>query len=278
LIAHAPLARSPGLGAAFTPTRPKAGHRQLVGRKREQSRIVQALLDDRAHVVLYSERGRGKTTLANWVMETLRQSGVLVGRYTCDATTTYDGSREIGLSIPNAIIDRVVGIARGMPHMAQLLGLRLTQETFARSARVATDEDYRSAITRLIEEASPRTQALYGALTRGRCDGMPVQDLLRVARAPQDEWGRIVIRETADGGAVIAGNPINESGWAAIKATKALLPATQSADLWTFADRALFYHALLLAELEDDRPDAVSTHDTTHVSGAIKRIPALQRG
>jgi tRNA(Met) C34 N-acetyltransferase TmcA len=78
------------VGAAFTPTQPKAGRRYLVGRAREQARIVQALLEDRAHVVLYSERGRGKTSLANWVIETLRRSGVMVGRYTCDATTTYD--------------------------------------------------------------------------------------------------------------------------------------------------------------------------------------------
>ena len=57
---------------AFTPTQPKATSRQLTGRQAELRRILQAIGEDRAHVVLYSERGRGKTSLSNMVVESLR--------------------------------------------------------------------------------------------------------------------------------------------------------------------------------------------------------------
>ena len=78
-------------GEAFTPTRPKPGRHQIVGREAELERILQALHEERAHVVLYTERGRGKTSLANLVIETLRQGGVIVARHTCEAGSTFDG-------------------------------------------------------------------------------------------------------------------------------------------------------------------------------------------
>ena len=67
----------------FTPTRPRAGRKTLVGRQVELGRILDGLLDDNAHVVLYSERGRGKTSLSNLTMEQLRRRGVIVARCAC---------------------------------------------------------------------------------------------------------------------------------------------------------------------------------------------------
>src|SRR5229473_2109553 len=64
--------------------------RRLLGRAPELRRILQALQEDRAHVVLYSERGRGKTSLANLVVESLRRSGSIVARHTCEAGTSFD--------------------------------------------------------------------------------------------------------------------------------------------------------------------------------------------
>ncbi len=77
-------------GEAFTPTQPKAGRKQVVGRDAEALRIMQALREERAHVVLYTDRGRGKTSLANLVIETLRQAGVIVARHSCDAGSTFE--------------------------------------------------------------------------------------------------------------------------------------------------------------------------------------------
>lgn len=77
-------------GEAFTPTQPKPGRRQITGRQAELDRILQALREEHAHVVLYTERGRGKTSLSNLVIETLRQGGVIVARYTCEAGSSFD--------------------------------------------------------------------------------------------------------------------------------------------------------------------------------------------
>ena len=78
------------LAEVFTPTRPKAGERRLAGRGAELQKILSALLEEHAHVVLYSERGRGKTSLSNSVIAALRQHEVAVARYTCDAASTYE--------------------------------------------------------------------------------------------------------------------------------------------------------------------------------------------
>lgn len=92
-------------GEAFTPTRPKPGRRQLVGRETELERILQALQEEQAHVVLYTERGRGKTSLANLVIETLRQSGVIVARHTCEAGSMFDGIiRGLLRDLPRALL------------------------------------------------------------------------------------------------------------------------------------------------------------------------------
>jgi hypothetical protein len=413
--AAAPSAPAPvALNAAFTPTQPKAGGRQLIGRRREQTRIVQALLEDRAHVVLYSERGRGKTSLANWVIETLRRSGVMVGRFTCDAVTTYDdlmrgavrdlptslltidaarqsaeqgcdaalpsgplqardlvslperldcrhlvlvidefdrvrddatrtrladtikqlsdrvaplqflilgvsdnleqilgqhpstkraiygvhlrlfenaemaemivrASHESAIDVPEWIVDRIVKLARGMPHMAQLFGLRVTQAAVTRGDRTVNHEDYAQAVERLIEDASPFTHAMYAALTKGGSDPAMVGLLRELALAPQDAWGRVLVTETDDGGADIGGVALRASCWVPIKAANLLVPAAQSAGLWAFADRTLFYHTLLIAEREHSaafvaaRARAFGTPSRAPLS-PHERIAALQRG
>lgn len=92
-------------GEAFTPTRPKPGRRQLIGREAELERILQALQEERAHVVLYTERGRGKTSLANLVIETLRQAGVIVARHTCEAGSTFDDiMRGLTRDLPRSLL------------------------------------------------------------------------------------------------------------------------------------------------------------------------------
>lgn len=78
------------LAEVFTPTRPKIGEQHLAGRSLEVQKILNALLEERAHVVLYSERGRGKTSLSNSVVAALRRHEVAVARYTCDAASSYE--------------------------------------------------------------------------------------------------------------------------------------------------------------------------------------------
>jgi hypothetical protein len=70
---------------AFTSTQPKLGRCRLTGRKVELARALPALQEDEAHVVLYSERGRDKTSLSNLMVELLRLSGIIVAWHTCEA-------------------------------------------------------------------------------------------------------------------------------------------------------------------------------------------------
>ena len=74
----------------FTPSRPKLGRHRLIGRGPEYYRILGAILEDHAHVILHSERGRGKTSLINLVVKSLRRRDMAVARYACDAGSTYD--------------------------------------------------------------------------------------------------------------------------------------------------------------------------------------------
>jgi hypothetical protein len=101
------------LAEVFTPTRPKIGDQRLTGRGAELQKILGALLEEHAHVVLYSERGRGKTSLSNSVIAALRQHEVAVARYTCDAASTYE--------------DIIRGLLRDLP--ASMLAVAATSQS-----------------------------------------------------------------------------------------------------------------------------------------------------
>ncbi len=420
-------------GEAFTPTQPKSGRRRLVGREAELRRILQALQEDRAHVVLYSERGRGKTSLANLVVELLRRSGSIVARCTCEAGTTFDslmrglmhdlppsllagrpgrgnegrdasqfdlgrpadvggyethdldgcgaalpqgelrprdvvalpqrlncrdlvcvvdefdrvedpatrtrladtikqlsdrdvrllflivgvsenldqilgqhpsiqravvgvhlslfsdrdvaqliarGARETGLDFHPAVIARVTVLARGMPYMAQLLCLRLTQAATDRDDTSVTEDDFDAAVLRLIEDASPRVLALYDHLTTHGQDGEMVQALRRVATAPQDSWGRLTVFAAVDGSVLVGERAISFSCWERLEAAQVLQPALSAAaagsGLYVFAERALLHHVLLLAARDAALP-AARPNDATPADAVIEAYPSSEQ-
>lgn len=385
----APLANRLAPGEAFTPTQPKTGRRRLIGREAELRRILQTLQEDRAHVVLYSERGRGKTSLTNMVVEALRRADTMVARHTCEAGTTFNdlmrgllrdlpssllaarvgsdelipgggphgdndedgcvaalppgdlrprdivmmpqrlncrnlvcvidefdrvmdpstrirladtikqlsdrdvpllfvivgvsenleqilgqhpsiqravlgvhlslfadrdvaqlitrGGRETGLQFPPATIARITVLARGMPYMAQLLGLRLAQAARERGDDVVLEDDFEEAVERLLADAAPRVVALYAELTKHGRDADMVLALRRIASAPQDAWGRLLVMEAADGSATVGGRTVPASCWERLQAAKVLQPTMIDSDQFMFAERGLMHHALLLA-------------------------------
>lgn len=77
------------LRLAFTPTHPKQTNALFAGRRREAAQIVSAIDELRSHVILYGERGSGKTSLANVVMDVARDCGVTVLRATCNSNITF---------------------------------------------------------------------------------------------------------------------------------------------------------------------------------------------
>ncbi|NOG69847.1 ATP-binding protein [Roseicella sp. DB1501] len=89
------------LAESFTPTRPLVGRRKrkdgdqsssigFIGREAERERIMRAVAEDRSHVVIFGERGRGKTSLANMVMAQALAMGFVVARHVCAANSDFD--------------------------------------------------------------------------------------------------------------------------------------------------------------------------------------------
>lgn len=395
-------------GQVFTPTQPKPGGRQVTGRQAELQRILQALGEDRAHVVLYSERGRGKTSLSNMVIEQLRKSGLIVGRYTCDAGSDFDsimrglmrdlptsllagvaegghgegcepalpdrtlrpgdmlalpgrlacrglvclvdefdrvtdavtrtqladtikqlsdrdapvlflvvgvsqnldeilgqhpsiqrsvlgvhlplftdrdvvqlitkGGRESGFAFEPSAVARIIVLSRGMPYMAQLLGLRLTQAAAARGSRQVEENDLDTAVTRMVGDANPSVLALYATLTdRGRNTEM-VHALRRIATAQQDQWGRMEVTPLGEVRVLIGGRRVAAEAWQRLVSAGVLIPVGNATDLYVFAERTLMHHVLLLAAREIAGPDLAGADLIgANLVGGAERGPVLLR-
>ncbi|MDB5392825.1 MAG: hypothetical protein JWM91_331 [Rhodospirillales bacterium] len=77
------------LRTAFTPSQPVRTAAQLIGRASQLERAVSAIVQDRSHVVIFGERGRGKTSLANVVGETVSTYDFRVIRHACDADSSF---------------------------------------------------------------------------------------------------------------------------------------------------------------------------------------------
>lgn len=97
---------------AFTHTRPQRNAARFVGRQPQISRILRALTVEHAHVVIYGERGRGKTSLGNVVAEALRQQGHTLARHTCAADSNYDSIiRGLARSLPRTFLGSSMAVA-----------------------------------------------------------------------------------------------------------------------------------------------------------------------
>ncbi|BDG73479.1 ATP-binding protein [Roseomonas fluvialis] len=82
--AEAPLA------AAFTPTQPRTLGPLFIGRETHLRRMIAAVEQERAHIVLFGDRGRGKTSLANGFAALAEKAGVETVRRACGIHTTYE--------------------------------------------------------------------------------------------------------------------------------------------------------------------------------------------
>jgi hypothetical protein len=78
------------LREAFTPTQPKQTSKLFAGRRAELRRIVSAIEEWKAHVVIYGERGFGKTSLTNTVVDIARQGGITVLTCACSSELTFE--------------------------------------------------------------------------------------------------------------------------------------------------------------------------------------------
>ena len=370
----------------FTPTRPRAGRRTLVGRQAELARILEAVFDETAHVVLYSERGRGKTSLSNLAIESLRRRGAIVARCACEAESTFDsilhalardlppsllmvqqaatdmdgcegilparplrpadvaaipqaldcpfvvfvvdefdrvtdaetrtrladtikllsdrasklyfmvvgvsdtleqiigqhpsiqrnivpihlpllrddeiagmmtkGGQQAGITFTDEAVRLVVTVARGMPYMAQLLGLRITQAALRRGDEQVQTADLLAAVLRLLDDASGIVLSTYAMLIASGSEPGMAGLLHRLANAEQDQWGRMAVARAASH-VVVGGRRLPGTVWARLIEAGVIVQPDGDGGMAQFRERGLIYHIQLLAaraELTGDRP------------------------
>ena len=78
------------LWETFTPTRPKELGRFFAGRRWAVQRMITAIEEDQAHIIIYGPRGIGKTSLANVLAESANQVECEILRYPCNTDTTFE--------------------------------------------------------------------------------------------------------------------------------------------------------------------------------------------
>lgn len=95
------------LWEAFTPSRPKYSSRFFAGRRWALQRIITAVEQDQAHVVIFGPRGIGKTSLANVLAESASEVEYQVLRYPCGANASFEEIfRGLLRSLPTDHLDR----------------------------------------------------------------------------------------------------------------------------------------------------------------------------
>jgi len=73
----------------FTPTRPKQNYRDFSGRRDMIEAIIQAIEEERSHVILLGEKSLGKTSLLNVIAGCATEAGYLTARMSGTADMTF---------------------------------------------------------------------------------------------------------------------------------------------------------------------------------------------
>lgn len=74
---------------AFTPSQPVADRRMFAGRDEILKTIIRAIEDQRLHIVLYGERGIGKTSLLHMLTQAATEARYIVVYSSCGANSTF---------------------------------------------------------------------------------------------------------------------------------------------------------------------------------------------
>ena len=121
--------RNARLRDAFTPTRPKQDAALFAGRRRELERIIAAIEEERAHVVIYGERGSGKTSLANMLAAKAGEAGYHVLHFACGSETSFEAMfRSFLRRIPSSFL--LDSLGAGNPASADTLASLLPDDGF----------------------------------------------------------------------------------------------------------------------------------------------------
>jgi AAA domain len=89
------------LRSAFTPAQPVTEQRLFAGRREILVSLIRSIEDERLHVILYGERGIGKTSLLHVLAQAARDARYFVAYVSCGASSSFDETfRTIAADIP----------------------------------------------------------------------------------------------------------------------------------------------------------------------------------
>lgn len=86
---------------SFTPTQPVVDPHMFAGRRELFETLIAAVEDQRSHVVLYGDRGLGKTSLLRMLSRAAKDAKYIVVYYSCGATSDFTETfRAVAAEIP----------------------------------------------------------------------------------------------------------------------------------------------------------------------------------
>ena len=74
----------------FTPSQPVSDRKRFAGRSDVLSSVIRAIEEQRLHVIVYGERGLGKTSLMHVLTQAAREARYLVVYVSCGADSSFD--------------------------------------------------------------------------------------------------------------------------------------------------------------------------------------------
>ncbi|HEY9236164.1 MAG TPA: ATP-binding protein [Phenylobacterium sp.] len=78
------------LRSAFTPSQPITDRRLFAGRLDVLTTLIRSIEDQRVHVIMYGERGIGKTSLVHVLTQAAQEARYIVVYVSCGAASTFD--------------------------------------------------------------------------------------------------------------------------------------------------------------------------------------------
>jgi hypothetical protein len=156
------------------------------------------------------------------------------------------GGQQANLQFSDEAKGLVCFVARGMPYMAQLLGLRIAQSALRHGAGSVTRGDLKNAVDRLLEETSSGVLSIYAALCESAAGEDMATVLRNVANAEQDTQGRLQVSLYGKD-VLVGGCRIPPGAWSLLLASGVVSQPLGNAEIAMINDRPLIYHVQLLA-------------------------------
>lgn len=229
------LVRRRLLARAYPLAQPISQLRQFAGRRELVETVIRTIEERRMHVVLYGDRGIGKTSLLNIVSLLAQEARYLVRYSSCSATSEFDATfRAIAQDIPLLFHDKTDPTSARVEHgetLADLLGpQKLTPASLSEMLEgvsgtrllVILDEfdrtestEFRREIAELIKnlsDRSSRVQLLIGGVAANLTELIRHIPSIRrnLLGIPVSQMSEAEIREVVGNGQSVSGLAMTE--------------------------------------------------------------------